>query len=569
MTYADESLFNAGFDQGIKTASALQGNAINAMKNFKPKEVIKNYTDNPKETNYQNSPDSIKSDAVATRDNDPTAKAINDSIYNHPKFDIKSDSPQIKNITKRADDIYDVVTGQFGDCTKQTSCSTTYKNETCEESPPSTYQYCKKTLTIDLIPHQVDTHYYLTAHLSVDDHNYAGISINTVNGHINFLGPHDASFRLDGRLPNNIDCRTLQGKIISTQARAHLDFINFPSCNNGLVLDFHISSGHGIDIKIDMVSTKITYEPQDRWNDECIGISHFANCAFKEERCTAPQSTHDIQGIPVTRDCWEKEATYQCGGGENVAACEPLRNQGCEQIDSQCKNKGDGGCTQYLQTFRCPIKQCTDVGMICNGQTYCLDGDCVKQQKQADPDFQKAVSALSAANEAAKSFTDFNSIFVGVKKTCDKFALGFLNCCTDDGWGKDIKLAQCSQEEKDLGTAKENLQTVYVGEYCKKNPLGICIEHRKAYCAFSSKLARIIQAQGRRDQLGVGFGDPENVNCRGLTREEFAQLDLSKIDFSDFYADITKKERIEDQGKLNQRVSEKMNKWKEEKKPHG
>jgi conjugal transfer mating pair stabilization protein TraN len=207
--------------------------------------------------------------------------------------------------------------------------------------------------------------------------------------------------------------------------------------------------------------------------------------------------------------------------------------------------------------------------MICNGQTYCLDGDCVKQEKQADPDFQKAVSALSAAHEAAKSFTDFNSIFAGVKKTCDKFALGFLNCCTGEGWGKDIKLAQCSQEEKDLGSAKENLQTVYVGEYCKKDPLGICIEHRKAYCVFPSKLARIIQAQGRRDQLGIGFGDAENVNCRGLLREEFAQLDFNKIDFSDFYSDIAKKERIEDQGKLNQRVSEKMDKWAEEKKPHG
>ncbi|HZW61157.1 MAG TPA: type-F conjugative transfer system mating-pair stabilization protein TraN [Candidatus Babeliales bacterium] len=569
ISYADQSTFNAGFDQGIKTASSQQRSAMDAMRNFKPKDVIKNYSDNPKEINYKNNPDAIKSDAVSARDNDPTGKAIKDSISNHPKFDIKADSKLIQNITKRADDIYDVVTGQYGDCTKKTSCNTTYKTETCEETPRSTYQYCKKTLNIDLIPHQVDTHYYLTAQLSVDEHNYAGISVNTVNGHINFLGPHDASFRLEGRLPSNIDCHTLQGKIISQQGRSHLDSISFPSCSNGLGLDFHISSGHNMVLKLDIVSSTITYEPQDRWKDECIGLSKIASCTLKEERCTAPRSTHDIQGIPVTRDCWETEATYHCGGGDGVSACEPLRSRGCEQIDSQCKNTSDGGCTLYQQTFRCPIKECTDIGMICNGQTYCLDGDCVKQEKQADPDFQKAVSALSAANEAAKSFTNFNSIFAGVKKTCDKLALQFLNCCTNEGWGKDINLAQCSQEEKDLGAAKENLQTVYVGEYCKKDPLGICLEHRKAYCVFPSKLARIVQAQGRRDQLGIGFGDPENVNCRGLSREEFAQLDLSKMDFSDFYAEITKKEHIEDPGKLNQRVSEKTSKWAEEKKPNG
>ncbi len=569
LSYADEAHFNAGFDQGIKTASSLRGSTMDAMQYFKDKKIIENYSDHPKETNYQNNPDAIKTDAVSSRDNDPTAKTINDSISNHPKFDIKADSPFIQNITKRSDDIYDVVTGQYGDCTKKTSCNTTYKTETCEESPRSTYQYCKKTLNIDLVPHQVVTHYPLTLHVTQPRY-YVGVRINTVNGHLLFIQPSDgAGASLSGRLPANLDCNGLSGSV--TNNVNGLDGQEWPSCSNGMALGIHITRRGNIgrvDIQIDITSTKMTYEPKDQWNNQCVGLENSSSCTFKEERCVATQSTHVIQGIPVLRDCWEKEATYQCGGTSNVASCQPYRDQGCEQIGSVCQNQEVGGCTLYQQTFRCPIKQCTDVGMICNGQTYCLDGNCVNQQKQADPDFQRAVSALSATNEAAKNFTKFNSIFTGTKKTCDKLIAGFLDCCEDKGWGKD-HIAQCSQEEKDLKSDKEKLLTVYVGEYCKKDPLGICIEHRRAYCVFPSKLARIIQQQGRQGQLGISFGDPEDVNCRGITREEFAQLKFDKMDFSDFYADISQKTRIEDQGHLDQRMKEKMQAWEKEKKPHG
>lgn len=542
--------------QGIKSASALQGNAFHQMKDFKPEKVIQNYTQNPKETQYQQNSNSIKTDAVIIRQTDPTAKSIQSSINTHPVFPIKSDSPEIQAIKKRSDDLYDVVTGQFGDCTKQTSCTTTYQTTTCEESPKSAYQYCKKTLTVDMVPHQVVTHYHLGTRLSVSDHNYAGISTNAVTGVNGFIGPHDATFWLDGRLPSNIDCRSLQGRIVSTVGNAHLDSISFPSCNDGLVLSYHISSGQRLDLNIDMTTTTTTYEPVDRWDDQCVGWSKEPSCSLKEEHCVDTKSTHIIQGISVTRDCWEYEDNYFCGMS-TPSTCPSLRTEGCEQINSECENPTDSGCLLYRQTFRCPTKQCTDVGSICNGQTYCLSGDCVKQQKNADPDFQRAVSALSVANEAAKSFTQFNSIFDGTRKTCDTFALGFLNCCADSGWGKD-HIANCSQEEKDLKSAKDNLQTVYVGEFCKKDALGICLEKRKAYCVFPSKLARIIQAQGRRDQLNIGFGDAENTNCRGITREEFAKLNFNGMDFSDFYSDITKKERIEDQGNINSRMSEKV-----------
>lgn len=570
--YADDSHFKSEFDQGIKSAFLLRGKTSDILNKYKPEEVFKDkYTNNPKETNYRDNSDAIKTDGVRARENDPTAKSIATGIdERQSKFHYSKDpnSQEVQNVKKRADDIYAVITGQFGDCTKKQNCTTTYATQECEESPSSTYQYCKKILNIDLIPHQEEIHYPFTARLTVKDHNYAGVQVDLVEGKIDFLGPKDARFTLDGRLPSNLDCNRLQGKVISNKTNASLDYIHFPSCDRGLKLDFHISGGHQAELKIDIIYSKVTYEIKDRWDDQCIGLANSANCTFKEERCVAPQSTHDVQGIPVTRNCWEKEATFQCGSTSNVAACQPLRDQGCEQISSTCKNQEEGGCRLYQQTFRCPIKQCTDVGMICNGQTYCLDGDCIKQQKQADPDFQGAVSALSATHSAAKDFTKFNSIFAGTKKTCDKLALGFLDCCEDKGWGKD-HIAQCSQEEKDLKVDKDNLLTVYVGEYCKRDAVGLCVEHRKSYCVFPSKLARIIQDQGRHGQLGINFGDPENANCRGLSREEFAKVDLSKINFSDFYTDISQKAKIENTDELNQRVGEKITVWEKDKTTHG
>lgn len=124
--------------------------------------------------------------------------------------------------------------------------------------------------------------------------------------------------------------------------------------------------------------------------------------------------------------------------------------------------------------------------------------------------FGQAVSALAAVTAAGDDVAALNGenvrAFTGKAQSCKKMAAGFNNCCKDSGWGQDVGLSGCSSDEKALGKAKEKKLTVYVGEYCSKNVLGVCLEKKRGYCQFDSKLARIVQEQGRRDQLGVGFG---------------------------------------------------------------
>ena len=161
----------------------------------------------------------------------------------------------------------------------------------------------------------------------------------------------------------------------------------------------------------------------------------------------------------------------------------------------------------------------------------------IRKLEVPSTDFEKSISTLSTMGAAQKEF-DGRFIFSGKRLTCDNTILGYSSCCRNTGWGQDIGLAHCSDEEKKLGHDKEKGLTIYVGDYCSKKVLGVCTKHRKSYCDFSSKLARIVQEQGRAGQLKIKFGSAKKSNCRGLSPEEMQRIDFSKIDFQEFYTDL-------------------------------
>ena len=86
-------------------------------------------------------------------------------------------------------------------------------------------------------------------------------------------------------------------------------------------------------------------------------------------------------------------------------------------------------------------------------------------------------------------------------------------------------------------------QCHYIGEYCSSKFLGLCLQHKKTFCCFSSPLARIIQEQGRpQSQINISWGQPKTPNCRGFTPTEFQKIDFTKINFSEYFSDITNKQ---------------------------
>lgn len=81
----------------------------------------------------------------------------------------------------------------------------------------------------------------------------------------------------------------------------------------------------------------------------------------------------------------------------------------------------------------------------------------------------------------------------------------------------------------------------HVGTYCSnKSILGVCLESKEAHCCYNSRLARIVQEQGRL-QIGKSWGAAESPQCGGFTQSEFEKLDLSKMDLREFITEIQAK----------------------------
>ena len=103
----------------------------------------------------------------------------------------------------------------------------------------------------------------------------------------------------------------------------------------------------------------------------------------------------------------------------------------------------------------------------------------------------------------------------------------------------------CDQGDIQTGMQEKAKDCHYVGDYCEKKwPLVGCVQKAKGYCCFNSKMARIIQEQGRPQlttfQPNGAWGPANSPNCKGFTPEEFQALDFSRIDLSEYFDDIQK-----------------------------
>ncbi|MBN2570066.1 MAG: conjugal transfer protein TraN [Deltaproteobacteria bacterium] len=148
-------------------------------------------------------------------------------------------------------------------------------------------------------------------------------------------------------------------------------------------------------------------------------------------------------------------------------------------------------------------------------------------------------------------------IFNGKGGTCKTPGMQtmFFNCCdTSEGSFLMVKKT-CGEAEAMTMQAVQAGRCHYVGDYCAKKWKFIgCVQRAKTYCCFNSKLGRIIQEQGREQlqnfQPGGNWGSAESPNCVGFTPEQFAMIDFSRIDLSEFVGDI--------QGQIKTNIEEGM-----------
>lgn len=302
-----------------------------------------------------------------------------------------------------------------------------------------------------------------------------------------------------------------------------------------------------------------------RDESQCAGLAADSTCQQGTESCTdSDPVTRIIDGVSVTQPCWAWSRSYTCAKFTQAQDCQTLETTpGCNLVREDCLT--DEPCRTWERVYDCPVpnQSASTNQFICDGDVYCIDGSCETIEREANDEFKDAVVALNAMNQARREFDpDTLTLFKGTRETCSSKVFGVLNCCKGKGFplipGIQLLVALgCSREEMLLHQRDAQGLCAYVGTYCSSSFLGVCLTKRKVYCCFESKLSRILQEQGRQ-QLNKPWGKPKTEQCLGFTIDEFARLDLSKMDFSEVYAEFTDAARLPDELQATQEIQQKI-----------
>ncbi|MDF0491110.1 conjugal transfer protein TraN [Sphingobium sp. H39-3-25] len=169
--------------------------------------------------------------------------------------------------------------------------------------------------------------------------------------------------------------------------------------------------------------------------------------------------------------------------------------------------------------------------------------------KAAYAAFQAGATASQAANAG------LNALVVGFDPTSIAVSLA-INFMID------FLFSGCDQQDMETAMLRSSGFCHEIGSYCTSSFLGICLQKARGHCCFNTKLGRIIQEQGRpqlKSFNGNLWGTAKKPMCRGFTPEEFQALDFSKMDLSEYYADIEARAQSDIQIDMKERVDAYLN----------
>jgi conjugal transfer mating pair stabilization protein TraN len=312
-------------------------------------------------------------------------------------------------------------------------------------------------------------------------------------------------------------------------------------------------------VTLPMQGVRDTVQAGIEWTNSCP--ADMGDAVKMSEVCSDPGGTRSVtvggQAYSVYSDCWGYTTQWNLYEDDTNTCQAYIDDPNCSEGTRTCTQKIGNYCVYSKLTYQC-AHTVKSTGYICGSEFYCSDGSCAAMQNGENQNFEEAVSQLAALAAYGQDVNgiDPNQVtaFTGKGMSCRQSAAGFSNCCKSGGWGQDAGLAQCNTEEKEIGTGKEKKLVVKVGSYCSRKVLGVCLQKKEGYCVFDSKLARIVQEQGRRDQLGISFGSASDPDCRGIKIAELQGIKFDHIDFSDFYDDLNTNVKLPDEDALQDRI---------------
>lgn len=578
--FSFNSQANDQYNQGADYARQVQNQGTAAMQAFKPNAVLPYYTPEAPEKSHYGGVTSPGADLAlqgnAALTGSDVGKAITASLLNNPKEKLSMEAPFISAGKAAQNTAEQVTDGRFDGCQMQSVSHTEFTQHVCSRDT-RVEQACSRKATITgewTNRVKVVTRSYNLENLPFYPKNRKVHAVITpdVTGDI-----IEARYRYENWASNFVLTIKLLGTsfiyrtwgsanepfwptVTKLQAGKPFEIVHSQYRYNDMFL-FTIPLP--VTITLTIKADHPVFTPRIAWSEHCP-FSKLEGALSKTE-CIEKGGDRTLhregKAYTLSSDCWAYRDSYITQTATQGTCAAYVNNSACTLATRQCDYRLDGFCLHENLTYSCEHKT-SRTGMLCGGQFFCQDGRCAQSAAAKNTLFQQAVAELAAVAAAGKDASTSNSTdikaFTGRPQSCKKFAVGFNNCCQDTGWGNDLGLAHCSSEEKALGQAKARRLIVDVGEYCSKKVLGVCLEKKRSYCLFDSKLAQIVQQQGRQWQLGIGFGEAKSPDCRGISANELQRIRFDNLDFSHFYADLQKGSNIPEDNQLMQRVQQQM-----------
>ncbi|EJF7711628.1 conjugal transfer protein TraN [Providencia rettgeri] len=559
------------YKAGSEFASGLKNKGTDTIKNTNPANIIPNYTANPSESGYYGG---VTSGAASGLEN-AGMKAMNETeagqttmevMKNRPPDKLDLDAPFLKagiDMREKAESESGQITVPCQDVTLDKTEITSHQ---CERTPAASLA-CIRTAKITW--EEVDGWENQTIVVTPSDFAYhwhgdrwsfsfkspvtgtiqsATLTLNSgflFNQHVIFM---NTTFQMLNASRYTLNARNMalkEGEIIASNRICVGN--NGELCRVGiqeLVYQAFASTKTATLTLNMMVTVNVkTPSPKIEWVEHCPFDK--SEEVKVETQCTEKGGTKTVtvggKKYDVYSECWQYTDYYAKQSADSGSCGDYMKNPACTIVKTTCIESVGSTCLREQAVFSCE-KGLTGGGKMCGVELICASGECDQIKNDKANSFQKAVSALAAVAAAGEDVAELNDVnvraFTGQRYTCRKAAAGFNNCCKSGGWGSDVGLAHCDSEEKALGKAKSRNLTIYVGSYCSNKVLGVCLQKKEAYCVFDSKLAKIVQEQGRGGQLRIGFGSAKNSDCRGITVDELQAINFDRLNFADFYSDL-------------------------------
>lgn len=290
------------------------------------------------------------------------------------------------------------------------------------------------------------------------------------------------------------------------------------------------------------------YSENDVWHtDFAEGLATIEanpNCRLLYAQVLEGPETRTFKGQAVFRDIWGRNLLFSCEE-DAQSPCIRLRKLGGVLVKKKCLKENDfEECDLWEKTY--------DLGKKAAYQksSYSFkDKEIIGLNGAFDSSYEKnkgfsvvstILSVFSDIKKELETAGELNQenieIFRGdsLRCTCSFLSGELYDCCKKmQGLAVSAHLAKCNEEEVALAEKRHSGKCHYIGSH-KEN---LKTQTSKVFCCFPTKLARVVQEQGRKF-LGLKWGTVEHPKCHGLSMENISKIDFSKIDLSEVVEDL-------------------------------